>query len=149
MPSNIFFHREMSSLKVIDAAVQLNTETRNEKDGQAHVPILLQVARAKVPKHGESPFQDEAFLKVFKGGWQSDIDMDCRRTILVEISKLFWKQNVGASKKKIMGLAKRLEEQLYMKSSSLKRYKDLDSLESRVKKLATKNCARDSRKKNK
>jgi len=62
-------------------------------------------------------------------------------------SKLFRKQNVGASKKKIMGLAKRLEEQLYMKSSSLKKYNDLDTLESRLKKLATKICARVSSKK--
>lgn len=116
---------------------------------KSHVHISLHVVCANAPEHAKSPFYVESFLKVFKGGWQSDFDMDNRRTILLEIIKLLRKRTFGASEEKILGMAKRLEEQLYRRSSSLKKYRDLQTLDSRIKRLATKICAVVSRKKRK
>jgi len=77
LPSDISFKNEK--------AIQLKTENQNEKGVQGHLPILLQVACAKLSENVKSPLPEKSFLKVFKGGWQSDIDMDCRRIILVEM----------------------------------------------------------------
>eukprot|EP00892_Ulva_mutabilis_P000524 jgi/Ulvmu1/10472/UM064_0009.1 len=68
--------------------------------------------------------------------WQSPTDKDLRREVLSKIYK-FCKEKAGSGDdRRLVGYAKRLEEELYQRASSLEQYKDVQTLHARLTEAA-------------
>ncbi|GKY91017.1 hypothetical protein MPSEU_000074500 [Mayamaea pseudoterrestris] len=92
-----------------------------------------------VPQQQQQQQQSYAQHPGLNGGWQSDRDIQERRTMIAKIVHLLQQRKPNAPQewlKKLPQMAKRLEESLYRSAKSFDEYNDASTLKNRLQQLA-------------